>query len=175
MSATRVYWAARDLSSFFVGNHHFLLVYLSQGASLAEVLTNKVKGQRFVTLAAIRKSGNLVFQENDADDVRAVREVLDPSVTKVWKPDLDLEKHRVRPPSGGDLAFAQALVRLALNYRRRTAKQPVPYHLVGDNCAAWVNTLLRVAGVPKSQRVQLGEFSGIDWREEDLLDPSLFR
>lgn len=43
-----------------------------------------------------------------------------------------------------------------------------------ENCAAWVNHLLKLAGVSDDDREKYGEFDGFDWGEEDLLPSGSF-
>ena len=49
-----------------------------------------------------------------------------------------------------------------------------PYSLIDENCAAWVNTMLKKAGISDEIREDLGEFWGIDWGEEDLIPDQFF-
>ncbi len=169
----KVYWAARDFS-VGLGNHHFILIKLCGGASTLKFPAETHKGQKFVTLGGFAGGlGKPMHMEaNNRDDVAAVKEMLDPSRVKWYRSDWDTEAHRVRPPGGGDLAFAQTVARVADNFRKKQGK--VTYNLLDRNCATWVNTLFKVAGVPRSARVRAGEFSGIDWGEEALLPASAF-
>lgn len=171
----KVYWCARDLAGSPVGNHHLLLVLLGAGESIPPFDAQTENGQRFVTLAGFKKDGRLQFGANDENDVQAVREYLNPAKhLRWWYPDFDLEAHEITPPSGTALAFAQRLARLAENYRRNEATRNQPYDLNDENCAAWVNTILKVAGVSSATRIRLGEFNGVDWGEEDPIDETLF-
>ncbi|MEN6383883.1 MAG: hypothetical protein ABFD79_01660 [Phycisphaerales bacterium] len=43
------------------------------------------------------------------------------------------------------------------------------------NCATWVNSMFKAAGVHRSIRNEAGEFNGFDWGEENLIDESYFR
>lgn len=173
----RVYWAARDLGDWWkcVGNHHFVLIELQGGATLTDIIAERVGDVQLVTLAGNKEGDRLVFASNMKmkADLDAIREELVPG-QKTWKPDLDLEKHEVSPPTGGGLGFAQLLEKLANTFKAKSAASPVQYHLQDENCAAWVNSLLKAAGVPLAIRMKAGEFDGVDWGEEDELPQALF-
>jgi hypothetical protein len=168
-----VYWAARDLDGPPWGNHQFILIYLDDNESLISTESQSEASQSFVTLGGHIGDGNLVYFPNQSADVRSVREVLDPSTITGWS-DYDMEKKYISPPNGGGWGFAVQIEELAQNYLNNSASTPVEYDLWDENCAAWVNTLLKVAGVSKATRMRAGEFSGIDWGEEDLLPVSMF-
>jgi hypothetical protein len=53
------------------------------------------------------------------------------------------------------------------NFKNNIKDKPTKYDLWDLNCATWVNSLLKYAGVDENQREEKGEFSGIDWGEED--------
>jgi hypothetical protein len=174
MEDVEVYWSARDLDSFFLGNHHFLLIKIPKDKKLTRIINLDEGDWRFITLAGHLPDKHLVFRENDEGDVQSVREIINPKLAGRFY-DYDLETHFVNPPNGGGWSFAQSLVDLAFNYRRNSETTPVEYVLRDENCSCWVNTILRVAGVPKNERMKLGEFSGIDWGEEQTLDDNLFK
>jgi len=169
-----IYWAVRDLDGVPWGNHHFILIILGEKESMMRTKTQEEDGTKFVTLAGHEKGGNLVLIANQKADIDSVKEVIDPSLITGWS-DFDMEKHSISPPTGGGLSFAWEIERLAYNYERNTATTAVPYDLGDVNCATWINTLLKVAGISQSERSTAGEFSGIDWGEEQLLDESLFK
>lgn len=169
-----VYWAARDLDGPPWGNHQFILVYLNSNESLISTEAKTEAGQKFVTLGGHVEDGNLVYIPNQSADVASVREVLDPSTNTSWS-DYDMEKKYLTPPSGGGWSFAIRIEELANNYQRNSQASPVEYDLWDSNCASWVNTLLKVAGVSSADRNRAGEFSGIDWGEEDLIAESMFQ
>jgi hypothetical protein len=170
----KVYWASRDLSSFFIGNHQFILIMLDSNESLLKTTSNTEGTQKFAILAGHQPHGDLIFVPNQTDDVKSVREALTPS-SRGWFSDLDMEKHLITSSSGGGITFAQKLETLAYNYQANTKTSPVKYDLWDRNCATWVNTLLKVAGVAKNDRIKAGEFKGVDWGEEDLIDEKLFQ
>lgn len=175
MADVEVYWAARDLAGSPFGNHHFILIMLPENYSMQQIKTQTEGSQRFVTLGGFAESGNLVFKSNDSSDVQSVKEVLNPSLRSWYTADYDMERNKITPPTGGGWNFATTLERLAFNYEKNTKTSPVPYSLKNENCAAWVNTILKVAGVSAGERIRLGEFSGIDWGEEDEIPESLFK
>jgi len=180
--ATEVFWAARDLDSYAapIGNHHFILIMLDKGHKVAFPAKHE-DGKRFVTLGGFKKSvggkSRLIFEANNSADIFSVREVLDPKEhTRVWKPDFDMERHKIAPPGkSSGLAFAQKCVQLAKTYAFNEKLKHVEYTLTNQNCSAWVNCLLKAAGISRSDRLKAGEFSGVDWGEEDTLPPSLFK
>lgn len=178
MPDVHVYWAARDLDGPPVGNHHFVLITFDESVAFPPIPTQMEKGQRFITLAAVKSAdgkGNLVFAANQRADVTSVREFINPDEHVSWyKADFDMEQHEVTPV-GNALTFAQRLVQLAQVFDRNSKTSPIPYSLRDENCAAFVNTLLKLAGVPATQRLDLGEFSGVDWGEEDTVPDRLFR
>jgi hypothetical protein len=170
----KVFWAARDLAGSPWGNHHFILICFKSNYSFPRILTKKEGGVNFITLGGFKNNGNLVFTENEASDVQSVKEVIDPSMAGAFS-DFDMEYNRVTAPSGGEWAFAQTLVDQAFNFKRNTATSPVPFDLRDSNCAAWVNTMFKIAGVSAATRLKAGEFSGMDWAEEDEIAASLFK
>lgn len=173
-----VYWTSRDLDSFFLGNHQFILVELTGSETLSRTTAEEERGTRFVTLGGHQPYGDLVFIPNQVSDVESVKETIlsGNNRTSFFSSDYDMEKHLIRSPTGGTgIDFATNIERLAYNYRANTASTPLEYGLLNYNCATWVNTLLKIAGVSRAIRLRAGEFSGIDWGEEDLLDEALFR
>ena len=170
-----IYWAARDLAGFFIGNHHFIIIGLSRKENLLKTKAIREKGKRFVTLGGFEdKMGNLRFYANQKSDVQSVMEVLTPSKAGTWS-DFDLEHHRIKTLAGGGFSLAVKLEQYAYTYNRNIVKRPVKYNLVCKNCSAWVNSIFKVAGVSKSERIRLGEFKGVDWGEEDLVPLNLFK
>lgn len=170
----KVYWASRDLSSFIFGNHQFILVLLGKEENMIKVTTKEEKGTRFVTIAGHQPNGDLVYVPNEPADVDSVRETLNSKLKGNFY-DYDLEKHYITPPNGNSWDFALSLEVLAEKYAVNTKISPVKYSLTDRNCSTWVNTMLKISGVSKSDRLTAGEFNGIDWGEEDLLDESLFK
>jgi hypothetical protein len=177
--ANGVYWCARDLAGIMpIGNHHFILIATGKDSFNQLGLTPEEEdGVYFYTFGGFKSDdGKLVFGANNEHDVKSVREYVDPEQhTSPLSPDLDLELHRVTPPEGSDFEFMALVSRLAGNYKTNTKQSPPDYKLLDDNCAAWVNTLFAVANVSEEDREKHGEFFGIDWREEDLIDESLFQ
>lgn len=176
MPTVKVYWSARDLDGPPVGNHQFILITFSKDILFPEFVTQTVGKTRFITLGAFRSSdGKLVFEANNRADVMSVKEHQDPgNYTSWWKPDYDLEAHEVTPPTGNGQLFAQKLIRQAKNYERNTKTAARSYSLLDENCASWVNSMFKKAGVSRSDRMRLGEFSGFDWGEEDEVPLNMF-
>ncbi len=171
--AFEVYWSARDLASSPTGNHHFILIYLDAIYSLPPFATLIEKETRFVTLGAFSVGGNLAFIANEPSDVTSVREEIN-TKKRGWFSDFDLEKNRVPSPLASDQKFAETLVKQALAFKVNTQSKKIEFSLSSQNCAAWVNTMFKIAGVTQANRESFGEFNGVDWGEEGLLDESLF-
>ncbi len=174
-----VYWCARDLAGLaFVGNHHFILLVTSR-SNFTEIAfkPEKEKGIHFCTLGGFKEDNDrLHFRLNDEHDVKATREYINPDEhTSILLPDLDLEPHKVTPPQGSTLEFIKTVAQLAQNYQTNTKQSAPQYQLIDDNCSAWINTLFAITGVSEGARETYGEFFGIDWGEEDLIDKALFR
>jgi hypothetical protein len=168
-----VYWCARDLK-LGIGNHHFILLVTSKANFDRLGLTpHEVGGTYFCTLAAF-KEGFLKYDSNNLDDIQSVKEKIAPDQYVKWnKPDFSLEYHKVSPPQGTHAAFIQKVATLATNYEANQGNAPA-YSLWDENCACWVNTLLKCAGISDEDREEYGEFFGIDWGEEDLISESLY-
>lgn len=174
-STIEVYWASRDLAGMPWGNHQFILITIPQSYHLTSILMQTEGELKFITLGAFKSdNGNLIFKANEPNDILSVRETLNPSLQS-WYSDFDMSQQRVKAPDGGELAFAIKLIELALKYSNNTYYSPIPYSLVDQNCAAWVNSVFKAAGVSLDNRLSAGEFSGIDWGEEDELDETLFQ
>lgn len=179
-----VYWCARDLDGIPIGNHHFILIVAPNttgGFDGESVLTEDApEGTTyFYTVGGFKKLGIIIdptevikMVVNEKSDVKAVREYLDPEEhTNALTPDYDLEAHLVTPPSSSVETFIKQVVQLATNFK---AKGEIEYNLIDENCSAWINTLFKVAGISEAERLELGEFFGIDFGEEDLIPEEFF-
>lgn len=172
MLEAKVYWSARNLYAWWnpLGNHHFVLIKTSK--PILSVKPLEYKGEYFMTLGGFNVDGLLKFEANNSSDVQSVKDKID---GLSWsEPNMDLQKHRVAPPYGVDLWFAQGLVFRSLCFERNSKVAPIPYELFGDNCAAWVNTLFKSAGVPIGERRRAGQFWGIDAGERLEISEDLF-
>lgn len=160
-----VYWCARDLDGPPIGNHHFILLVCPDATGL---FSSKLPKQEdtpdgtihFYTVGAFKKDGTLPdllkVEVNQDTDVKAVREYVDPDEhTSPLKPDLDLEAHKVNPPSGSLDSFRRTVIQLTTNFE---SKGDIQYSLIDENCAAWINTLFKIAGVSDVDREEAGEF-----------------
>jgi hypothetical protein len=180
-----VYWCARDLESSPVGNHHFVTIVFENTTDTASFAQKfpafavrselNEKGRRiYYTCFGVSTDSNnrIVIKNNTASDIQAMKEIINPGKYTFWyKPDFDLEGHRI-PESYPDYRdFAEKVIQLAINFNRSESSD---YSLLSNNCATWVNTLLKVAGVPSGVRKSLGDFYGVDVAENKLLDESLF-
>src|SRR5262249_54591930 len=172
MLEAKVYWSARNLYAWWnaFGNHHFVLIKTPK--AILTVNPVEYKGEYFMTLGGFSVDGLLKFEANNASDVQSVKDKID---GRSWsEPNLDMQKHRVAPPYGVDLWFAQGLVVRSLYFERNVSATAIPFHLFSQNCAAWVNTLFKVVGVPLGERQRAGQFRGIDAGERLEIPEDLF-
>lgn len=187
-----VYWCARDLDWGKPGNHHFILI-MFENESVAQKVKNQhdlgfqteEKGHKkfyFCTLGGFAgDEGKTQVGINNPTDILSVREWLDPNEhTSFFYPDCDIERHKMDPASRNklddkDTPNVQTLVkRIADAAHYYSLQELEDYDLWDKNCATWVNSLMRAIGYPQAYRIEKGEFSGIDWGEEDLLPVSSF-
>lgn len=191
-----VYWSARDLDSSPVGNHHFF-TFVYQDKAQAERIKSKYgldyfseeNDKKFVvyfaTVGLSRDNDNkITIYTNDNSDKKSIHEIAKDDNTSFWKPDFDYEGHKVPPGPNNKYASSELLMSDILDrksiymayYAENTKDYPrVSYSLVNENCASLVNTILDQLGFPKGTREDLGEFSGVDWGEEDVLASMYFR
>ena len=179
MGSAQVCWNARNLGSAYnigAGNHHYILIVVD-GICLPTPIKTQIHNEvEFLTLGAFSVGGNMVFEANNASDSASAKELFNNTPIKdFFNPfDWGAQTHKVTPPSGSSLQFAIKTIQLALNYEKNTKVNPLPYTIYDDNCAAWVNTLFKVAGVSDSERRRLGQFWGVDWAEKVEIPESLF-
>lgn len=176
-----VYWCARDLDRLPIGNHHFILLICPDITALFDGKSPLIEDTPngtvyFYTVGAFKGAPGipdlLKAIVNEGSDVKSVREYVDPDQhTDPLTPDLDLEPHLVKPPSGSVSNFRNEVIRLSVNF---ASKGEIKYSLIDENCAAWINTLFAIAGVSDADRKEAGEFSGIDWGEEDFIPKKFF-
>lgn len=175
-----VYWAARDLENFFLGNHHFVVIVF-ESRSQARRVCGDFKGIGFTS--TINEQGSKIFYTSisvvkdnalieldilPGPDVQAMKEVINPyEYTSWWVADYDLEGHRISTEE----SFMTMVMQLSVNFEN---SESTDYNLLNQNCASWVNTLFKVAGVSSEDRANLGGFAGIDIGEDDLIDETLF-
>lgn len=177
---TGTYWTARDLEDFPIGNHHFIVIVFNSSSQAARVCnlfpevgytyTKNEKGTYiYYTTLGIGKNSSLIdLNVLYSTDLQAMKEVINPDkYTSWWKPDYDLEGHRVTTSE----SFMKTVIQLAINFKN---SRSTDYKLLSDNCAAWTNTLFKVAGVSASFRDMLGDFEGLDIGESNLIDETLF-
>ncbi|MEM7110946.1 MAG: hypothetical protein AAF614_00835 [Chloroflexota bacterium] len=181
-----VYWSTRDLDFplAVAGNHHFILLVAdaSDFRYMGLPARNEKHGDKttyFYTLGATRgedgsKDGRLVTDFDNDADVKSVRELLDPDEhTSWWQPDFDLSAKLV----SSDINMIRRAALRAVYYKQREEQNisSLPMYNVSDeNCAAWVNTLLKSLSVSKQDRERLGDQFGVDWGELDEIDTNLF-
>jgi len=191
-----VYWSARDMDSSPIGNHHFItFIYSSKsqadsfaatyGIGYKSYANQKGLTVYYTTIGGFtdngKMSGNIVLTFNEGSDVQAVKEQVNPKKYIYWyKPDYDYEAHRVpyNITSQGYTStenFMKAVTVAAQNFNRHhAAGTRVAYSLIDENCACMVNSVFRALGVSSADRETLGEFTGVDWGEEDYISSLYF-
>lgn len=193
---TGVYWSARDMDSSPVGNHHFITLVYESAAQCSSICGTYGIGYKsyanqkgltvyYSTIGGFTDdgtlSGDIMEVFNEGSDCSAVKEQVNPKKYIYWyKPDYDYEAHRVLPslalPAYGSTdAWIRAVIQKAQNFNAHyAAGLTVTYVLDDSNCACMVNSLFNALGVSAANRETLGEMSGVDWGEEDLIPASWF-
>jgi hypothetical protein len=191
-----VYWSARDLDPSPIGNHHFITIiwqskeqadaFLERYGVGYSTFANQVGLPVHYTTMGVQTddgsgSGSIVIEFNYSSDVQAVKEEVNPDQYIHWyAPDYDLEAHLM--PFGlsssgfGRLGeFMQAVLVGAQNFNRHhEAGTRLPYSLFQQNCACIANSQFNALGFSAADRERLGEFSGVDIGEENLVDAGYF-
>jgi len=191
-----VYWSARDaVSQLSPANHHFIaIIYenLLQAAEITgawgleyfEITNDKTVTFQITTLGVGTDNGsttgNIITSYNSGSDRESLHEIARESNTSWYIPDWDLEGHKVCTDHS-TLNF-ELLPDFVNELFKRSARfmdnydlgHKINYELVDENCACFVNSLMKETGIPADIRHELGEFSTVDWGEEDLLPSWLF-
>lgn len=177
----KVYWCARDLDKVAVGNHHTIVVVPDNPGDFPNQLIDLYGGEKGFTLAGFKDNdGWLVYEKNQKADVAAVRELNDPKAyakcPDKYKSGWSMECHEVPAPNGmTDTQFIKKLLEGANNYAENSKSKCFKFNLWGGpNCASWANSLFNYAGISEADRIKLGEFSGVDWGEELLIDDGMW-
>jgi hypothetical protein len=191
-----VYWSARDMDSSPIGNHHFITIVYESAAQRDSVCAafgigyKSYANQKGLTVSYTTiggftdngaMSGYIVETFNEGSDCQAVKEQVNPNKYIYWyKPDYDFEGHRVPAsclvpaPTSLD-AEIRSVIQKAKNFNsHHDAGTKVSYVLYDENCACMVGSLFNSLGMSGADRVALGEMSGVDWGEEDLISAAYF-
>lgn len=175
-----VYWCSRDLDGSPLGNHHFLLFIGDKNMSIFPGKSPvEEEGYYFMTASAGGEQfnptdwGKLQMHINHKSDIQAVLEGINPDEYTSWyKADYDIEAHKINELSVSSFSTISGYLK---NYSdNQNDKNIEGYDLDDNNCATWVNTLLKTMGVSESRREQYGEFDGIDWGEEESFSSDYF-
>lgn len=143
-----VYWAARDMRNWWSpGNHHFVLIRTPVPVGGHPPVVHR--GEGFLTLGAFNVEGNVAFQANDLLDVTSVKERINTAPS--WA--IGFQDHKV---SKEGVAFAANLVRHAKIFKENSRTNPVPFELMGADCAPWIIALLRVCDVSAEECQRIG-------------------
>jgi hypothetical protein len=173
-----VYWAARNIGPLPIANHHFIVLVTSKDTVFNDTLpfeieTSTWRTNYFFIVAGFKLGGdeNLQAVLNPKNDVLSFRQLYYPeNYTNIT--DFQFEMKRVVPPNNmNDTEFVNFIFQLTKNYADNGGTK---YDLRDDNCATWVNTVMWIAGITDTHRMELGQFCGIDWGQQKLLDPYLF-
>lgn len=191
-----VYWSARDMDSSPIGNHHFITIIYASAAQRDSICATYGIGYKaytnqkgllvsYTTIGGFTDngsmSGNIVLTFNETADYTSVKEQINPNKYIYWyKPDYDFEGHRVpttclSPAPVSIEAEMKAVIQKAKNFNAHwAAGTRVAYCLYDENCACMVGSLFNSLGMSSADRETLGEMSGVDWGEEDLISVAYF-
>ena len=165
-----------------MGNHHFIWVVLQphERLNLAKPISLGFDNLKFSTFSAFNIYDRLEVRINDPVDTNRVTNFFAKTQRSLHISLVDarrrlLEYNAIAPPTGTGLSFALKVEQLAYNYKRNTFNFKVPYNIRSLNCSSWVNTLLKVAGVPQYKRNKLNDFSGVDVGADIVFDEKWFQ
>jgi len=179
----KVSWASRDLSSFFLGNHQFIIFEydskddapLSVRKLLKEVKCKKTRCKVYVATIGLeqrplevdgQKQKHMIWwYVNESEDIEAYKEQFCKKDKRKHFWDWDYQANEIE--GFDEPKLVDKIMEGFENFKNNIKDKPTKYDLWDLNCATWVNSLLKYAGVDENQREEKGEFSGIDWGEED--------
>lgn len=175
-----IYWCARDLDTNLTpaGNHHFLLIVGDKDMpAYPNSSINKKDNNFFFTASAGAENGGnpnnwgrLYMHINESADIKSVNEAIGGTV---WhKPDYDIEYHKIEELSERD--FPQLISYLKNYHVNQDSHLVRNYDITSSNCSTWMNSLMKAMGISDNKRENYGEFTGIDWGEEDLINTDYF-
>jgi len=190
-----VYWASRDMDPGPVGNHHFF-IFIYRDEAEAQRISSRWKGWDIGYRREVNDAGlavyfstvgvgqdsdeQIIFRFNPESDIWAVHEIAREENTEALTVDRDLQAVRLSPleaaePYATTEAFINAVLERIFNFNKHHRMgNTVTYAILDENCAAGVNSVLASLGFSSSYREAMGEFDGVDWGEEDIIDQSLF-
>jgi len=191
-----VYWSARDaFSTLSPANHHFVTIIYESQYQADEIsnacekeyfeITNDEGVTFYITTFGVASdngmpSGNIIITYNSDSDRESLREIAREANTSWYVPDWDYEGHRVDiENSSHEFESLSDFIRELFERSDRFMDNydlghKINYELMDENCACYVNSLMKEVGIPKNIREEVGEFATIDWGEEDLLSSWLF-
>jgi hypothetical protein len=190
-----VYWSSRDMDTLFVGNHHFFTFVYADEAQAKRVTKRWLGWEEldycyemndagliifYTTVGVAKEEGNIIFSFNPDSDQWSINEIAKKRNTEPMSVDKDFQSCRI-PHNQGGVNFSSyeelmyAILHKIFNFNKNLQSgisiEYVPYD---ENCACGVNSVLRQIGYSTSIREEMGEFWGLDWGEEDLLDAKYF-
>ena len=179
-----VYWGARDIDWTLWGiavppanpvNHHFIVIEFYGSAPTWEEIVDLDNGNKALVVGGFNQEGVLTTDYADYvnidADLRAANDWFAMDFDR-WNPEL----HVLDVPYGHDFdSFTTVLYELTQAYDNTINFALGWVWEYAQNCATYVNTMMAKAGVPDDVRIEKGEFSGVDWGEENLLYPGHFK
>lgn len=190
-----VYWSSRDMDPLFAGNHHFFtFVYTDE--EQAKRVTRRWLGWDeldycyevndaglivfYTTVGVDQEGGDIIFKFNPNSDQWSINEIAKSRNTEIMSVDRDFQSCRI-PLNDGDVSFSSyeelmydILHKVFVFNKNRQLGTSVEYVLYDENCACGVNSILNLIGYSATIREEMGEFWGVDWGEEDLIDARFF-
>lgn len=191
-----VYWSARDMDPSPIGNHHFItFIYESreQAERVSRIFgpkwdigyhtdTNDRGLTIYYSTMGVGKdqNGKIRINFNPSSDLQSIHEVLKENNTSWSSADYDYEGHRMplnisNPAYNTNEELMIAVLENIFKFQQLYKQGiTIDYSLIDENCECTVNSIFKHCGYSRSDREELGEFSGTDWGEEDEIPDSFF-
>ena len=171
-SGLTVIWGTRDMDAFGIpGNHHFIVLLPDNPEDFRDddTFTPLPDGRPVIIVGSTPNGG---FKGNELDptfnketDVASYieSEFPDEYGESPWKDrsGWDYEGHVVPTPEGmTDTQFIRIILHHSEGFNE--GQKPVIYDKWIRNCTVFVETVLKVSGVPKAERDKISDFPGLD-------------
>ncbi|MDD5063260.1 MAG: RHS repeat-associated core domain-containing protein [Phycisphaerae bacterium] len=186
LDGRKVYWAARDTSFSPFANHHFILaapdkpgdftfldqIFKAMSEDGVGILQNIGGGEKGFAMGAESQNDRLKAVFNKGYDIDSSRQYWGESRSlRSW----DFDRREVMSEED-DTSFVYKLVLQAFIYVDKEESAPIDFDLRnGPNCASWVNSMFRSAGISEARRHIIGgSFSGISLGQDYLIDDWYF-
>jgi hypothetical protein len=153
----------------FIGLERIEKFYLEKMMVHGKYIQKKTK-KYIISLYKLGRSSDSKTHKDHAGDLKSYRE--DACNERGVFSDLDYVGKEIFG-YGDESLFVNKLMELYDRSEAYFKNHSIEYRLVNQNCATWVNGILKAAGIADEERERIGEFSGIDWGEEsDNLEDS---